>query len=145
MSDEEKLNCSKNHYYKTDGVEKLYKVSSEILGMAVSKYNGVCIDKEMADNIYEKILALIVESRNEISEENNDIIDKGKLLEEIEYMENQSLIEHDYCLDATTTLSERMRGVINENNSDFGFNKDKFGKLSSFTDLKWSAPETKND
>ena len=62
LSDEEKIDRSKNHYYKTDSVEKLCTMSNEILGMAVSKYNGVNVDNDLVDNTYEKILVLIVES-----------------------------------------------------------------------------------
>lgn len=145
LSDEEKIDRSKNHYYKTDSVEKLCTISNEILGMAVSKYNGVYVDNDLVDNTYEKILMLIVESRNEISKEKNNVIDKEKLSKEIDYLEKQSSIEHDYCADVTTILSERMRNFISENDSNFGTNKNKFGNMSSFTDLKWSAPKTGND
>ena len=54
-------------------------------------------------------------------------------------------MEHDYCTDASTTLSERMQNFISENDSIFGSDKNKFGNTSSFTDLKWSAPKTGND
>lgn len=145
LSDEEKLNCSKNHYYKPKSVEKLCAISNEILGMAVSKYNGVSVDKELIENAYKKFLILIEKSRNEITKEENDVIDKEKLLAEIKYLEKQSLIEHDYCMGIKTVLSERMQSGFNESFSNFGLNNNKFGNTSSFTDLKWNAPNTNQE
>ena len=145
LSDEEKLNCSKNYYYKPKSVEKLCAISNEILGMAISKYNGVSVDKELIENAYKKFLILIEKSRNEITKEENDVIDQEKLLAEIKYLEKQSLIEHDYCMDIKTVLSERMQSGLNESSSNFGLNNNKFGNMSSFTDLKWNAPNTNQE
>jgi len=145
LSDEEKLNCSKNHYYKPESVEKLGLMSDEILGMAISKYNGVSVDKELIENAYKEFLILIEKSRNEITKEKNDVIDQEKLLTEIKYLEKQSIIEHDYCMDVTTTISERMQSNLGESVSNFGINKNKFGTMSSFKDLKWNAPITNQE
>lgn len=138
LSDEEKLNRSKIYYYKPKSVEKLLKISDEILGMAINKYKGVSTNEELIENAYKEFRTLLIETIKEIIDGENDLIKKEILLPELLDLKKQVSIEHDFIMDIKSDISERLSKCFAESSPKFllDFDGSKFGKADSFTDLK---------
>jgi len=127
MSINEKRNASKECAYRTSNYNVVCSDSEKILEYSLQKHEGKEINLHKISDIKKKIMENIGLCEKEIENSVDPILDKEYLLGKIKWLQEQILIECDYCLADGFVQSERMKELISK--------KEVCGK-SSFTSFE---------